>query len=78
MASALDGMSLRALNLAKCPVDDLTPLAGLPELRHLYIRGIAPGVDLAPLAGNRRLTVHIARGQDVRNRELLGRRVKVS
>ncbi|GAB3983935.1 NACHT domain-containing protein [Actinoallomurus acanthiterrae] len=58
-------------------VVDLTPLKGLRKLRELYIKNVAPGIDLAPLAGLRRLTVYIEQGQDVRNREALGRRVHV-
>ncbi|GAA4626359.1 NACHT domain-containing protein [Actinoallomurus vinaceus] len=58
-------------------VVDLTPLKGLRRLRELYIKDVAPGIDLAPLAGLRRLTVYIEQGQDVRNREALGRRVHV-
>jgi hypothetical protein len=57
-------------------VTDLAPLAALPDLRDLYISDVAPGVDLAPLANHRRLTVYIKGDQDVRHREMLGRRVQ--
>jgi hypothetical protein len=68
---------LEVLWLRNCPdVADLRPLGGLPDLRRLYIRGVAPGIDLASLAGNRRITVYIDRGQEVRNRTMLGRRLQ--
>ena len=59
-------------------VTDLAPLSSLHSLSDLHIEGVSPGVDLAPLAGNKNITVHIRPGQDVRNRELLGRRVRIS
>lgn len=59
-------------------VTDLRPLAALPGLQHLRIEGIAPGTDLLPLVRNRRVTVSIAAGQDVRGGEALGRRLKIS
>jgi hypothetical protein len=73
----LEGLThLRFLRLSGCPaVSDLRPLAGLPRLEDLCIDGIAPGTDLSPLAQNRRVTVHIAAGQDVRGAQQLGHRL---
>jgi hypothetical protein len=69
---------LETLWLRGCEnITDLTPLAGLPELRRLYIADIAPGVDLAPLAAHRKVTVYVSARQDVRNGEMLGRRLRV-
>jgi NACHT domain len=68
---------LETLWLRKCEnVTDLAPLGALPNLRSLFIADVAPGVDLAPLADNRRITVYIRGGQEVRNRDRLGRRVQ--
>jgi hypothetical protein len=70
---------LETLWLRHCVgVTDLTPLKGLSKLRALYLKDAAPGLDLAPLAGLRRLTVYIERGQDVRNGDLLGRRLQTA
>ncbi|GLZ15886.1 ATP-binding protein [Actinomadura sp. NBRC 104425] len=76
----LQGLTeLRRLWLSRCDaVADLRPLAELPKLKELHIKGIAAGTDLSPLAQNRRLTVHIAAGQDVRGAEALGRRLKIA
>jgi hypothetical protein len=68
---------LRTLWLRECEnVTDLRPLGALPGLRSLFITGVAPGVDLAPFVNNPRITVYIRGGQDVRNRDKLGRRVQ--
>ncbi|MCO6011022.1 NACHT domain-containing protein [Actinoallomurus purpureus] len=68
---------LQTIWLRNCTrVTDLTPLQGSRKLRQLYIKGLAPGIDLAPLAGLRHVTVYIERGQDVRNGEMLGRRLQ--
>ncbi|MEU9016091.1 NACHT domain-containing protein [Actinomadura sp. NPDC048394] len=70
---------LSELVLANCQeIRDLTPLASLPRLESLDLTGAAPGLDLAPLRQNRKLTVRIAAGQEVRGGEVLGRRLKVS
>jgi hypothetical protein len=70
---------LEHLRLKGCDaVTDLRPLAALPKLKELLIEGIAAGTDLSPLEQNRRVTVHIAAGQDVRGGEKLGRRLKIS
>src|SRR5262249_49669763 len=59
--------TLESVDLSHCPqLGDLSPLASMPKLRHLYLNGI-PDVDLAPLAGRRRLTVWVDRDQTVRN-----------
>lgn len=52
---------------------DLTPLASLPALQNLYLYDV-PELDLAPLAGNRRLTVRADPSQRFRNAE--GIRIK--
>ncbi|MGH3381339.1 MAG: NACHT domain-containing protein [Actinoallomurus sp.] len=68
---------LETLWLRHCEnVTDLAPLGVLRNLRRLFIADVAPGVDLAPLAGNRRLRVYTSRTQEVRNRRMLGRRVQ--
>lgn len=63
------------------PLSDLyvhqNHIGSLPRLRHLDLVGAAPGLDLAPLAANRRLTVTVRAGQDVRGADELGRRVTV-
>ncbi|MFF0247901.1 NACHT domain-containing protein [Streptosporangium sandarakinum] len=41
---------LEALTLVESDVADLSPLAGLPNLRHLSVRGSRRVVDLSPLA----------------------------
>ncbi|WP_433237519.1 NACHT domain-containing protein [Actinomadura nitritigenes] len=70
---------LSRLVLANCQeIHDLTPLASLPCLESLDLTGSSPGLDLAPLRQNRKLTVHISAGQEVRGGEALGRRLKVS
>jgi hypothetical protein len=76
--SPLAGLAdLEVLWLRKCEnVTDLAALGVLPNLRQLFIADVAPGIDLAPLVNNRRITVYISRTQDVRNRKLLGRRVQ--
>ena len=76
----LEGLTkLRILRLSGChAVADLRPVAALPNLQELRIGGIAAGTDLAPLALNRRLTVYITAGQDVRGGEALGHRLRIS
>ncbi|MFI0371817.1 NACHT domain-containing protein [Actinomadura sp. 1N219] len=70
---------LRRLFLNDCrDLTDLRPLAFLPSLRMLDLKRATPGLDLSPLAANRKLDVYISSGQDVRNAEGLGRRLKVS
>lgn len=59
-------------------VRDVSPLKNLPLLRQVHIAGAAPGIDLAPLSGNRRLVISINPGQEVLNREMLGGRLTVS
>jgi internalin A len=72
-------VNLETLRLGGCAdVTDLTPLASLRRLRDLNIEGVSPGIDLAPLADIKNITVYIRRGQDVRHRNLLGRRVRES
>ncbi|GAA1826616.1 NACHT domain-containing protein [Actinomadura chokoriensis] len=75
----LQGLSqLRTLWLSGCSsVTDLRPLGSLPRLRELYLSGAAPGLDLSPLGRNRKVTVFIDSGQEVRGAEALGRRVIV-
>ncbi|WP_336205179.1 hypothetical protein [Nonomuraea sp. LPB2021202275-12-8] len=51
-------------------------MAHLGRLRNLWLTDMAPGIDLAPLAGSSQLIVHVLAGQDVRNGHLLGRRLK--
>ncbi|MFB9470384.1 NACHT domain-containing protein [Nonomuraea salmonea] len=68
--------SLRTLQLVDTAVHDLSPLAHLPELRFLYLSDCSPDLDLAPLAGNVRLEVHLFQGQKVRNGHLFGRRLR--
>jgi hypothetical protein len=67
---------LETLWLRGCDVADLTPLKALHNMRHLYIKDVASGIDLAPLTNNRRLTVYIDRGQEVRNRKMLKGRIQ--
>ncbi|GAB2854195.1 NACHT domain-containing protein [Actinoallomurus bryophytorum] len=70
--------NLETLWLRGCEnVTDLAPLGGLRALKRLFIADLPPGIDLAPLEDNRRITVYIRGGQDVRNRDKLGRRVHV-
>src|SRR5262249_18793730 len=60
-------LTLETVNLSGCPqLGDLSPLASMPKLRRLYLHSI-PEVDLAPLAGRRRLTVWVNPNQTVRN-----------
>ncbi len=69
---------LRTLYLRECPnVSDLACLSELPRLQRLHIESIGPGVDLEPLAANRKLAVTISPGQTVRGGVALGRRLKV-
>jgi hypothetical protein len=59
--------TLESVDLSHCPqLGDLSPLASMPNLRHLKLYDI-PEVDLAPLAGRRRLTVWVDHDQTVRN-----------
>ncbi|MGW5416264.1 NACHT domain-containing protein [Actinomadura geliboluensis] len=76
----LRGLSqLETLWLEGCgSVTDLRPLASLPRLRELHLSGAVPGLDLSPLGGNRKLTVFIDSGQDVRGADALGRRLRVN
>ncbi|MCP2359055.1 hypothetical protein HD597_006075 [Nonomuraea thailandensis] len=67
--------TLRSLQLARTSVRDLSPLAGLPGLRTLWLSDCPPGLDLAPLATNTRLNVHLMEGQEVSNGHLFGRRL---
>lgn len=75
----LSGLSaLTTLWLERCQgLTDLRPLASLANLKWLHLSEAAPGLDLTPLAANRKITVSISAGQDVRGAEALGRRVKV-
>lgn len=74
----ISGLSkLETLWLRCCDnVTDLAPLAPLRKLRSLYIRDISAAIDLAPLAANHQITIYISRGQEVRNRKLLTRRIR--
>lgn len=78
--SPLGGLrELRTLQLTGCvEVRDLRPLARISSLRELFVERISPGVDLSPLAQNSQLTVHIARGQEVRGADDLGHRLQFS
>ncbi|WP_306368575.1 NACHT domain-containing protein [Nocardiopsis sp. CC223A] len=67
---------LRDLYLKDClGIESLAPLASLPSLRKLNIVDAQPGLDLSALEVNRKLTVCIREGQDVRNREALRGRI---
>ncbi|MGW3342238.1 NACHT domain-containing protein [Nonomuraea rubra] len=68
-------VTLRRLQLGGTAVRDLSPLAQLPRLQRLWLSDCPPGLDLAPLAGNDRLEVHLFSGQEVRNGHLLGKRL---
>ncbi|MFC4055009.1 NACHT domain-containing protein [Actinomadura syzygii] len=69
---------LKTLWLHDCQrLNDLQPLASLPRLKTLHIGGASPGLDLAPLAASRTLAVYIKPGQNVRNAEALGSRLKI-
>ncbi|GAA1988538.1 NACHT domain-containing protein [Catenulispora subtropica] len=69
---------LRFLTLDGCEeIRDLSPLAELASLETLTLRDTAPGLDLAPLAANRRVKIFIRRGQDVRNAESFGARLVI-
>jgi NACHT N-terminal Helical domain 1/NACHT domain len=74
----ISGLSrLETLWLRRCEnITDLSPLAPLQNLRSLYIRDIGPEIDLEPLAANRQMTIYISRGQQVRNRKLVARRIR--
>ncbi|MEV4801592.1 NACHT domain-containing protein [Nonomuraea sp. NPDC049421] len=67
--------SLRNLQLVRTAVEDLSPLAELPELQELWLAECPSGLDLAPLAGNTRLKVHLLGGQEAKNGELFGKRL---
>ncbi|MDS1270749.1 NACHT domain-containing protein [Lipingzhangella sp. LS1_29] len=70
--------NLDVLAIENCEyIQDLSPISGLPYLRTLHLCGARPGLDLAPLAGQKNLQIFIYRGQDVRNRRALGRGVRV-
>src|SRR5262249_51621074 len=74
--SPLSGLSrLTTLWLRGCSeIRDIAALEALPRLRVLHLAGVAPGVDLGPLGGNKGLKVYINANQKVRNYEsLLGR-----
>jgi Leucine-rich repeat (LRR) protein len=77
--SALCGLQrLDTLWLRDCSqVRDIEPLRNLLRLRLLHLEGVAPGIDLAPLGENQRLSVHINRDQDVRNRDMLNGRLEL-
>ncbi|MEV0821780.1 NACHT domain-containing protein [Nonomuraea rubra] len=67
--------TLRSLQLAGTSVRDLSPLAQLPRLRTLWLSTCPPGLDLAPLANNAHLNVHLLAGQEVSNGHLFDRRL---
>jgi hypothetical protein len=68
---------LQTLWLRNCPdVTDLSPLASVRDLRKLYIDGVAPMIDLSALAAIKNIHVYIGRGQEVLNKEMLGRKVQ--
>ncbi|MBT2210033.1 NACHT domain-containing NTPase [Actinomadura sp. NEAU-AAG7] len=77
--SLLTGLRhLRTLYLRECPnVTDIARLSELPRLERLHIEKIGPGVDLEPLATNRKLVVTISPRQSMRGGAALGRRLKV-
>ena len=60
---------LTHLDLEDTSIRDLTPIAGLTKF--------GDAMAGAPVANNRRLTVYIDRGQEVRNRGMLKGRVQV-
>ncbi|WP_242902229.1 NACHT domain-containing protein [Actinomadura terrae] len=67
--------NLENLRLTECPnVTDVSCLSGLPRLRHLSLRGVSPGIDLGPLAANRKLRVEKPITQEVRGGAAFGRR----
>ncbi|WP_052424259.1 NACHT domain-containing protein [Nonomuraea candida] len=68
--------ALGSLHLGGTAVRDLSPLADLPSLGQLWLTDYVPGLDLAPLAGNTRLEVHLMSGQEVSNGHLFGRRLR--
>lgn len=69
---------LTHLYLRHCErITDLRPLAPLTNLRELDLEGATPGLNLSPLAANHKLTVRVGAGQDVRNAEALGSRLKI-
>ncbi|MFE9246179.1 NACHT domain-containing protein [Nocardiopsis sp. NPDC006938] len=73
----LEGMEkLAHLHLEGCVnITDLTPLAAATSLRTLALRDARPGLDIAPLAGLKGLTIGIRTGQEVKNREAFTGRI---
>ncbi|WP_169809264.1 NACHT domain-containing protein [Actinomadura chibensis] len=68
---------LQHLWLDQCGhITDVSPLASLSNLAEVSLTHVAPGVDLSPLADHTGLTVTIGAGQDVRNADALGSRLK--
>jgi hypothetical protein len=75
--AALAQLNLERLELRSIRhLNDVSPLAGCASLKELTLHGIEPGLDLAPLAGNSQLAVHIPAGLEVRNGHLLGDRLR--
>jgi hypothetical protein len=64
----LEGLTgLLRINLNETLVTDLSPLADLPELRLIDLRGCPSGLDLTPLVGlPRGAIIWVSRGSDVR------------
>jgi hypothetical protein len=75
---ALAGLPrLRTLNLSYCTaLTDIRPLRSVSTLRELDLSGAKPGLDLSPLAGNRRVHVRIGPDQEVENERAVGRRIE--
>jgi hypothetical protein len=72
-----DLRKLSTLWLKDCTeIDNLGPLEDLP-LRRLFIQGVMPGIDLAPIKKNRRLILTVGPEQEIRNRESFEGRIQV-
>ncbi len=68
---------LVSLDLRNCTnLENLTPLQSIEGLHTLFLYDAGPNLDLAPLAQNKNLVVHVRRYSDVTNGHLLGRRLK--
>lgn len=75
----LSGMDrLDFLDLTGCVrIEDLSSLATLTRLKDVILRGVADGIDLAPLAGKPGLTIYLNADQKVVNENLVRRTARI-